>query len=49
VRAGPARFALVPSHEIVSAERVTERHESYQVVEKIGSARDRAIEDDPRG
>jgi hypothetical protein len=48
VRAGPARFVLLPGHELPSAETVAERHESYQVVEKIGSARERAIEEDPR-
>jgi hypothetical protein len=36
VRRDPRWFAVVPGHERLDVERVVERHETYNVVEKIG-------------
>jgi hypothetical protein len=48
VRADPTRFAVAPGHEDRERERVTEKHEGYVVVEKIGEAADAAADLDPR-
>jgi hypothetical protein len=48
VRATPTRFALVRGHEDTERERVTEEHEEYVVVEKIGQAAEAAADLDPR-
>ncbi|CAN5687304.1 hypothetical protein BH24ACT26_BH24ACT26_02360 [soil metagenome] len=47
-RSHPARFAVLAGHEIPSAEVVVERHARYNVIEKVGSAHQDAIDDDPR-
>lgn len=39
LRADPARFAVVPGHEIAEAERVIARNERFATIEKIGPAR----------
>ena len=39
LRADPARFAVVPGHEIGEAERVIGRNERFATVEKVGRAR----------
>jgi hypothetical protein len=36
VRAHPARFAVLPGHELPELERIVERNERYVVVEKPG-------------
>jgi hypothetical protein len=48
VRALPDHFAIIPGHEIHSAERVVEEGERYDVVEKIGVGRPVAEARDPR-
>jgi hypothetical protein len=48
VRADPARFFVIPGHEILKIERVVERFDEYVVVEKIGPGRKAVIEQDPR-
>ncbi|MFN2488834.1 MAG: hypothetical protein ABR529_03665, partial [Actinomycetota bacterium] len=48
VRGHPARFAILPGHDIPSVEMVIERHDGYDVVEKMGDTRPEVIEDDPR-
>jgi hypothetical protein len=50
VRSGPARFFVKPAdaHVVPEAEIVTERHERYWVVEKIGVAAEVAEQEDPR-
>jgi hypothetical protein len=48
VRAHPARFVVLPGHEIPGAEEVVDRHRGYFVVEKIGSGKQNAIRADPR-
>jgi hypothetical protein len=50
VRAGGARFFLLPAHEsaVANAGCVIERYDGYLVVEKTGVAREVAEEHDPR-
>jgi hypothetical protein len=48
VRAHPARFVVVPGHQILEAERVVECNERFDVVEKIDVGRDIAETTDPR-
>jgi hypothetical protein len=48
VRANPARFPILPGHELPDVERVVERHEGYVVVEKLGAAAEFARRHDPR-
>lgn len=48
IRAHPARFPVLPGHELTDVEVVVETHERYLVVEKQGAARDVAIEHDKR-
>jgi hypothetical protein len=48
VRAHPRRFIVLPGHERLDAEVVTERHAGYLVVEKLADAGDTAAEQDPR-
>ncbi len=48
IRADPARFAILPGHQISSVERVVEEHDRFWVVEKIGSAGEVAEARDPR-
>jgi hypothetical protein len=49
VRTDPRHFLTVPGHETPDLERVVERHERYQVVEKDkGEPADLAVETDPR-
>jgi hypothetical protein len=48
VRAEPARFLVLPGHEITEVERVVGDHETYFVVEKTGESK-RYVEGlDPR-
>jgi hypothetical protein len=48
IREHPARFPVLPGHELPDVETVVETHERYLVVEKQGTARDVAIEHDKR-
>jgi hypothetical protein len=49
VRSDPKWFLLVPGHEEPEYERVIEKHEVYDVVEKLpGGPAGIAIRDDPR-
>src|SRR2546423_12928653 len=48
IRAHPARFPVLPGHEVPGVERVVERHEGYFVVEKLGEAKTIATSLDPR-
>jgi hypothetical protein len=48
VRAHPARFPVLPGHELLDVEAVVERHEGYVVVEKLGAGGTFAAEVDPR-
>lgn len=49
VRANPRHFLTLPGHETPDLERVVERHERYQIVEKDhGEPAELAIETDPR-
>ena len=48
VRTGPARFVIVPGHQIADSERVIRDGNGYLVVEKFGDARAAASELDPR-
>jgi hypothetical protein len=48
VRRDPAQLAIVRGHDIPSAERVLDRREGYDIVEKIGAARDQVLKEDPR-
>jgi hypothetical protein len=48
VRSAPARFIVVPGHQVPSSERIVEDKVSYLVVEKFGDARAAASELDPR-
>src|SRR5947209_2015290 len=48
IRAHPARFPVLPGHELPDVETVVERHARYLVVEKLGPARETAISHDPR-
>jgi hypothetical protein len=48
VRRRPDHFAIVPGHQILEAERVTEENERYDVVEKVDVGRRIAEARDPR-
>jgi CheY-like chemotaxis protein len=48
VRGAGKRFAVVPGHDIASAERVVDRFDTYWIVEKFGEARPIAEGRDPR-
>jgi hypothetical protein len=48
VRSAPARFIVVPGHEVPDSERVIRDLEGAYVVEKLGDARAAASELDPR-
>jgi hypothetical protein len=48
VRRDSTRFFVLPGHEDESVERVLERNERYNVVEKIGEAATEAEDLDPR-
>jgi len=48
IREHPARFPVLPGHELPDIETVVETHERYLVVEKQGAARDVAIKNDRR-
>ena len=48
LRSDPARFAVLPGHEVEDIERVVETHPTYLVVEKLPPAREVAVEADPR-
>lgn len=48
IRENPARFAVLPGHELPDVERVVEEHDGYLVVEKVGVARAVAEQHDPR-
>jgi len=48
VRAEGDRFAIVAGHETPEVERVSEKHDHYWIVEKVGVAGEVAREMDPR-
>jgi hypothetical protein len=48
IRTHPARFPVLPGHEVPEVETVVETHERYLVVEKRGAAREFAVANDPR-
>lgn len=48
VRHVPTRFATVPEHGHRDFERVVERFERYDVIEKVGESEDVAERTDPR-
>jgi hypothetical protein len=48
VRAHPARFLTRPGHEIAEIEKVTERNDEYQVVEKMHHFAEIAASGNPR-
>lgn len=48
LRSSSTHFAVVPGHEQPDLERVTERHGSYDVVEKVGVGAEVAEKLDPR-
>jgi hypothetical protein len=48
IRAGSARFVIVPGHELPDSERVVREGPGYAIVEKFGDARSAASELDPR-
>lgn len=48
IRAGAARFVIVPGHEVPGSERVVRQGRGYEIVEKFGDARAAASELDPR-
>jgi len=48
IRANPRWFAVVPGHVFPAVEEVLERHERYELLEKIGPTADIAAESDPR-
>lgn len=48
VRAHPHRFFITPGHELPDVEEVVERHEGYDVIEKLGGGADAAERTDPR-
>jgi hypothetical protein len=48
IRAGSARFVIVPGHELPDSERVVRAGPGYSIVEKFGDARAAASELDPR-
>jgi hypothetical protein len=48
IREHPARFPVMPGHEVPEVEIVVEANDRYVVVEKLGAARTLAVEHDPR-
>ena len=48
VRAHGAHFAIIPGHQILEAERVVERNDRYDVVQKVDAGRRVAEARDPR-
>jgi hypothetical protein len=48
IRAHPARFPVLPGHELPEVETVVEANERFLVVEKRGAARRVAVALDPR-
>jgi hypothetical protein len=48
LRTNPARFAVVPGHEVPDVEQVVERHAGYFLVEKHEAFRDIVEATDPR-
>lgn len=48
VRQDGTRFAVLPGHVLPDVERVVERHDRYEVVEKARHAGETAAELDPR-
>lgn len=48
VRGAPHRFAIKPGHAHVDFERVVERFDRYEVIEKTGESQDIAEHADPR-
>jgi hypothetical protein len=48
VRKEGARFAIIPGHQILEAERVVEENGRFNVVEKTGGGRRVAESQDPR-
>jgi hypothetical protein len=48
LRSDPARFGVIPGHELPDVETVVEKHPHYVVVEKAGEFRQHAIDADPR-
>jgi hypothetical protein len=48
VRAHPARFVVLPGHQILEVEHVVERNDRFDVVEKIDVGEDVARTTDPR-
>lgn len=49
VRASPVRFFVVPGHDVPGIENVVQRHDRYDVVEKLpGDAASVAAATDPR-
>ena len=48
VRANPRTFIVSPGHVYREVERVVERNERFEIVEKIGEAGDLAEETNPR-
>ena len=49
VRANPRRFVLLVGHDVPAVERIVERHDGFDVVEKLGETGDIAEATDPRG
>lgn len=48
VRRDSRRFAIVPGHAILDAERILVEHDRYHVVEKVGAAVEVTDATDPR-
>ena len=48
IRSAPARFIVVPGHELPDSEQVLREGHGYVIVEKFGDARAAASELDPR-
>jgi len=48
LRADPARFAVLPGHEVADVERVVERRDGYLVVQKNEDVRPIVERMDPR-
>ncbi len=48
VRADPRRFVLLEGHDVPEVERVVERHEGFEIVEKVGESGGIAEAADPR-
>ena len=48
-RSSPLRFFILPGHEDPEVEKVVSRAPSYLVVEKVGEAARKILEDDSRG